>query len=194
MTEIILNLLSKRTIIDGMDYLIPPEKGLKRKIFNFFSRKLYEKRNKHIEKLEIYELKNTLSQAIDLFKEKNYLFQIDINHSDWVEIQIVHPHMVQEKLTENHKDFGFVVHWVFDSMKETNTELVEKMDNLFKTFNYVHFKNGKTIDCFAFFCGENIEMTYKITKTILYEICGYKNGEKYRFSISDNGKIEENNA
>jgi len=184
--KFILKILSEKTIIDGQIYLIPPEKGLKRKIFNYFSRKVYERNNEHIEKLEISELKNVLNQTVKLFKEKNHLFQIDINHSDWVEIQIIHPAMMK-KMNENTIEFGFVVHWVFDSMKETNPELMNRMENLFKSYEYIHSKNGKTIDCFSFFCGENIELTYYITEKILFEICGYKNGEKYRYSISDNG-------
>lgn len=189
MNEIILQILSKKTIIEGEVFLIPPGKGLKRKIFNHFSRKLYEKKNKNVEKLDIYELNNILNKTIDLFKHKNHLFQIDINQSDWVEIQIVHPAMLNQKLTKNQEEFGFVIHWVFESMTNTNSELLEKMDSLFKSRNYTHYKNGQTIDCFAFYCGEDTDKAYDITKTILSEICGYKNGEKYRFSISDNGKL-----
>ncbi|KAB1155928.1 hypothetical protein F7018_11505 [Tenacibaculum aiptasiae] len=189
MNEIILQLLSKKTIIEGEAFLIPPEKGLKRKIFNHFSKKLYEKTNRNVEKLNISELNNILKKTIDSFKEKNHLFQIDINHSNWVEIQIIHPAMINQKLTKNQKEFGFVVHWVFDSMTNTNSELLEKMNILFNSSKYVHYKNGQTIDCFAFYCEEDTNKAYSITKTILSEICGYKNGEKYRFSISDNGKL-----
>jgi len=191
MDGLILRLVSKKVNVDGQVFLQPPNEGLKKRIFDYYSKKQFEKQHRNVEKFEISELKNVLSKTSELFKEKNHAFQIDINKEQWVDLQIIHPIMISDKVSNSDLNkFGFVVYWTYDPTFKEDSKLHDKFKNSEKLKDFIHFKHDNVVDCYAFVCGEDNDKVIEISTTFLLDIFDYQENAKYYFSISDNGRIE----
>jgi hypothetical protein len=191
MNELILRLVSKKVNVDGQVYLQPPNMGLKKRIFDHYSNKQFEKKHRNIERFEISELRNVLSKTSELFKMKNHAFQIDINKEQWNDLQIIHPIMISDKVNKpDLSKFGFVVYWTYDPTFKEDSNLHEKFKNSNRLKDYIHFKHDKVLDCYAFVCGEDNDKVMEITSAFMQEVLDYQENTKYYFSIADNGKIE----
>ncbi len=191
MNELILRLVSKKVYVDGQILLQPPNEGLRKRIFDFYSKKQFEKQHKNVERFEISELRNVLSKTSELFKERNHAFQIDINKEQWVDIQIIHPIMISDKLSNSDLNkFGFVVYWTYDPTFKGDCKLHDRFRNSVRLKKHIHFKHDNVVDCYAFVCGEDNEKVIEITSAFMQDVLEYHKNTKYYFSISDNGKIE----
>lgn len=191
MNKLILRLVSKQVNVDGQTFLQPPNEGLKKRIFDYYSKKQFEKEHRNVESFDISELKNVLSKTRELFQEKNHAFQVDINKEQWVDLQIIHPIMISDQIKDpDLNKFGFVVYWTFDPTLKEDTKLHDKFKNSEKLKDFVHFKHDDVVDCYVFVCGEDGDKAIEISTTFLQEIFDYQENTKYHFSISDNGPIE----
>ena len=195
MNELIIKLVSNKISIDGNIYLQPPQGGLKRKIFDYFSKRQFEKSHKNLENFEIGELINVLKQTQKLFKENNHAFQIDINREQWNDLQIIHPIMITDKIpNEKFKEFGFAVYWTYDPTFDKEKNLHQLFKESDKLKGYEHF-HDEGVDCYTFICWDDLEKVVEISRSILLDVLGHNKKDKYYFSIADNGIIEkENNA
>ena len=176
-------------------YLQPPQGGWKRKIFDYFSKRQFEKSHRNLENFEIGELINVLKQTQKLFKENNHAFQIDINKGQWNDLQIIHPIMITDKIpNEKFNKFGFAVYWTYDPTFDKEKNLNQLFKDSQKLKGYEHFQDDG-VDCYTFICLEDLEKVVEISSIILSDVLGYDEKDKFYFSIADNGRIEkENNA
>ncbi|MGB0870597.1 MAG: hypothetical protein ACPGSD_13450 [Flavobacteriales bacterium] len=190
MNELIIRLVSDKIKINGETCLQPPQSGLRRKIFDYFSKTSFDASHNNIENFEIGELINVLKQVQDLFKENNHAFQIDINKEQWVDLQIIHPIMISDKIpNEKFKTFGFVIYWTNNSSLEIEKNLTKVFSESDLLKDYVHFHSDGT-DCYSFICWEDLEKVVEVSRSILLDVLGHDKEDKYYFSISDHGLIE----
>ena len=185
-----VRLLAKKKSHAGQTILEIPTGGTRKKLFDYFNKKQYDKAYKNIPKFKLSELENVLIKTSEAYEKMNHAFQIDINNQEEVDLQIVHPVMISSSFgIERKEEFGFVVYYTFDGTNNTSSEVHTRFLNSKKLKDYVYDKFENTTDCYAFMCGNDKLKVNEIVNAFMSEIFKYPDETEYYFSINEVGPI-----
>lgn len=107
------------------------------------------------------------------YKTSNKPFVININKDQVIDIQLIHPSMMEIPNREVNEDFGFTIHLPFDStQEEAMSELNKfKIKDYFDKFKY---QSNDGIEDYILDCKEDYDLLDKMIKRILMDLKGYE--------------------
>jgi len=120
-------------------------------------------------------------------KETNKSFVINLSRKQEIELQIVHPRLINP-LGDDRDTFGFTIDLPFNTeAKDRLTELEKfKQDERYDKFE--HFKSENAIEHYKCDCHMDLELLHHLTRSILVHVMGY-NADDYL--LIDHFFIEE---
>jgi len=187
----LLNLISKKVIINGIKYAQKPESGLRKKFFEYLSESIFQEKFKKTPKYTVEEMDLVIEKTERLFKKENFAYQIDIRDSSSPIMQIVHPIMITDLIqTVGEKEFGFSIYNVFDTTIEKEKRDLVKFKNHFSETEYLEIEVDEKIIGIIIQCGLDKKMVKTNTTEILNIVYNKSMKTEYEFSLHNNGKIE----
>ena len=143
----------------------------KNMIANHFQRKFEEQRKK------AYKFKlNTIIKYPKKFAEKykfeNRPFVINLNKGQIIDLQIIHPCLIENPARKNTDKFGYTIHLPFDI---TDKDAAHELELFKKQDYYSKFKNNSNegIEDYILDCGEDYDLLDKIMQRILIDLKDY---------------------
>jgi len=141
-------------------------------VTNHFQKK-FEEQKKRAYKFKLNTLIEYPKKFAVKYRNENKPFVISINKGQIIDLQIIHPCMIDNPIRNNTEKFGFTVHLPFDT---TDEDAMEEL-KLFKKseyFNDFRHNSNEGIEDYILDCSENYKLLDKMMQRILVDLKGYE--------------------
>ena len=154
------------------DRRIRNSKIAERWVLNYY-RKKFENKKKNSRTFNLETLIDYLKEFGSEFREGNKFFVIDLNKGFYVDLQIIHPSLIEIPDRKNVKEFGFTIHLPFDLSEEEAKKELEKFKKMeyFGEFKYAA-NNG--IEDYVYDSGEDYKILEQMLRKVLVDLKGYE--------------------
>ena len=141
-------------------------------VLNYY-RKKFENKKKNSRTFNLETLIDYLKEFGSEFREGNKFFVIDLNKGFYVDLQIIHPSLIEIPDRKNVKEFGFTIHLPFDLSEEEAKKELEKFKKMeyFGEFKYAA-NNG--IEDYVYDSGEDYKILEQMLRKVLVDLKGYE--------------------
>ena len=143
-----------------------------RLVLNYY-RKKFENKKKNSRTFNLETLIDYLKEFGSEFREGNKFFVIDLNKGFYVDLQIIHPSLIEIPDRKNVKEFGFTIHLPFDLSEEEAKKELEKFKKMeyFGEFKYAA-NNG--IEDYVYDSVEDYKILEQMLRKVLVDLKGYE--------------------
>lgn len=189
MNSLLLRLIGKKTNLNGEIWYGRPKQKWRQKLYDKLVASSFIKKHKNIQSFKLVKLKEIINDIINDYQDDNHAFVVNVYSSLKDGIQIVHPFMNHDKITNRSKDFGFSIYFTFDHTLDYCIE----QHKLFKTHkfdNLDYFIHDELIHCYDLNCEMDKEKVFSVIETFYYKILSYDKDIQFYFDISSHGIIK----
>jgi hypothetical protein len=189
MNNLLIKLIGKKINLNGQIGYGRPEIKWRQKMYDNLVASSFIKTHRNVQSFDLEKLKEVINDLIKHYQDKNHAFVANVYSSQRDGVQIVHPFMNHDKITNRSKDFGFSVYFTFDHSFDDSIE----QHQLFKGYkfdNLDYFVHDELVHCYDINCGMDKEKVFAVIDTFYHEILSYERKTQFYFDASSHGEIK----
>ena len=157
------------------------------RILLFHGRNKFERDKKLAYKFSLITVIDYIKEFAKVYREENKIFCINISRDQTIELQIIHPYLMEENVEE----FGFTIWLALDEDDPIHKKQLKKLE----VMNEFELFIGDKDDSLIYFidCGIDFGKIDRFVKLVLTQFFEYENNDEILIDHFEYGNIKTDN-